>query len=356
MLTYRYRIKDRSAAKHLSELSTACNQVWNWCVAQQKDVQDRYKAGARYRLWSSHFTLARACAGVGAELGIHQQTVQCVCQVFSRARDQNRRAPQFRASFGVRRSLGWIPFQKQSRSVRGNSITYRGKVYRWFGNKRRPLPETAKGGAFVEDAQGRWWVAFQVEVEALPTGSGAVGIDLGLKALATLSDGTTVPAPQHYRQYAERLAIAQRAGNRKRVAAIHTKIANARKDQMHKATTKIARENKLIVVGNVNAASLKKTRFAKSVSDAGWSMFRNALAYKASRHQAHYEEVNEAFTSVTCSACGARSGPKGQKGLRIREWNCSGCGAAHHRDHNAALNILALSIQRPVGESRRVAA
>jgi len=107
----------------------------------------------------------------------------------------------------------------------------------------------------------------------------------------------------------------------------------------------------------VNAAGLAKTRMAKSVLDAGWSMFRNMLHYKASRHGATFLEVDERFTTQTCSTCGAipESRPKGIAGLGIREWVCSSCGASLDRDVNAARNILALgrSVAAPVEGSRR---
>lgn len=95
-------------------------------------------------------------------------------------------------------------------------------------------------------------------------------------------------------------------------------------------------------MGNVNAAGLAKTSMAKSVLDAGWSSFRNQLAYKAIKHGAWFEEVNEAFTTQTCSCCGSLpdTRPRGIAGLGIREWVCSDCGAVHDRDTNAALNIL----------------
>ena len=167
----------------------------------------------------------------------------------------------------------------------------------------------------------------------------------------------TVIVHQHiYRKYEAALASAQRDGNKRRAKAINAKIANARRDQMHKATTKIARENRLIVVGDVNAAQLKQTRIAKSVSDASWTMFRRQLEYKASRHQAIYIEADERFTSVTCSECGSLSGPKGIAGLRIRQWECSDCGTSHDRDVNAAHNILrvGLSAQAHADGSRLV--
>ena len=353
LLTYKYRLKDRSAKKHLREHAKACNQVWNWCAAQQRDTEARYKSGAKPRRWLSAFGLAGQCKGVGRELGIHQQTAQNVCEQFAQARDKLKHAPRFRSSFGTKRALGWIPFQQQSRQIDSNSVIYLGKRYRWFGNKRRPLPETAKSGAFVEDALGRWWVCFHVEVERPPAAAnGEIGIDLGLKTLATLSDGPKIENLRHRATWAQRLAKAQRARNKRRTAAIHAKIANARKDHLHKITTTLARSNAFIAVGNVNAKRLAKTRMAKSVLDAGWSTFRSMLQYKSPG----YVEVDERFTTQVCSCCGSISGssPKGMGALGIREWRCSECGETHDRDVNAARNILrlGLSAQARGDESR----
>jgi putative transposase len=354
ILTFRYRIKDRSAKKTLSRHAIAANQVFNWLVAHQRDIQERYKAGAPKRKWATHFDLAKLCAGVGADLGIHQQTVQEICRQFAQSRNQHG-CPRFRSSFGTKRALGWVPFQAQSRRVDGNSVTYRGKRFRfWEGG--RPLPPNAKGGAFVEDARGRWYVTFHVEVDARTAPvSGAIGIDLGLKALATTSDGEVIGAPRIYRRYEQQLAVAQRAGNKRRAKAIHAKIKNCRQDFLHKATTKLAREHALIAVGDVNSKQLAKTKMAKSVLDAGWSSFRNMLRYKA----AMFVDVDEKFTTQTCSCCGSKDSserPKGIAGLRMREWTCSDCGSVHDRDVNAARNILALGAQGLVEGSRRDAA
>ena len=95
----------------------------------------------------------------------------------------------------------------------------------------------------------------------------------------------------------------------------------------------------MIVVGNVNSSALAKTRMAKSVLDAGWASFKNMLAYKSIANGATFLEVNEAYTTQTCSDCGVIGGPKGRQGLGIREWQCV-CGCIHDRDHNSALNIL----------------
>jgi len=99
------------------------------------------------------------------------------------------------------------------------------------------------------------------------------------------------------------------------------------------------------VVGNVSSSKLTQTNMAKSVNDAGWALFKNLLSYKAIARKVVYCEVSEHLTTQTCSRCGALGGPKGRKGLGIREWVCDECGAIHDRDVNAALNILRLGHQ-----------
>lgn len=354
--TVKYRLKDRSARKFLSHQAYGCNQVWNWCVAQHRDMQDRYAAGAPSGKWLTGFDLIIACKGVGKDLGILQQTVGAVCLQFARSRDQHRRCPRFRASFGLKKAPGWVPFNRQSRRIEGNCLVYAGRRFRLFGTKRRPVPADVTSGYFVEDALGRWFVCFQVEV-GVPVAAvaGEIGIDLGLKSFATLSDGRKIEAPRIYRSLETKLAVAQRAGNRRQAKAIHLKIGNRRRDFHHKLSTSLARDHAFIAVGNVNAEALAKTRMAKSIHDAGWSAFRDMLRYKAAR----FAEVDERFTTQVCSCCGVipDSSPKGMGALGIRTWVCSSCGESHDRDVNAARNILrlGLSAQPRDDESRRAA-
>ncbi|MGH8200758.1 MAG: RNA-guided endonuclease InsQ/TnpB family protein [Steroidobacteraceae bacterium] len=171
-------------------------------------------------------------------------------------------------------------------------------------------------------------------------GTGEIGIDLGLRSLAALSTGEKIEAPRIYRRYERALAIAQRAGRKPRVRAIHAKIANCRKHFLHELSTRLVRENRCIYVGNINSCGLARTSLAKSVLDAGWSQLRSQLHYKAIRHGAEYLEVDERLTTQVCSACGARGGPKGREDLVVRDWICGGCGVWHDRDINSAINIL----------------
>ena len=166
-----------------------------------------------------------------------------------------------------------------------------------------------------------------------------VGIDLGLKEFATLSTGEKIENPRHFRRLEEKLGKAQRARKKRQAANIHARIVNTRRDFLHKLSHRLVQEFDYIAVGNVSASKLAKTSMAKSVLDASWSSFRAQLAYKAIRHGATFEEVNESWSTQTCNACGVIAGPRGRAGLNERSWTC-GCGTTHDRDVNAAKNIL----------------
>jgi putative transposase len=205
-------------------------------------------------------------------------------------------------------------------------------------------------GSFSEDSRGRWYLNVTVKVRK-PEASAStksVGIDLGLKDFLSTSDGVKVEAQRFYRDMQGKLAVAQRANKKQRVKAIHAKIANRRKDALHKLSTRLVAEHGAIFIGDVNASGLAKTRMAKSVLDAGWSAFRTMLQYKCDDAGVWFEEVREAYSTQTCSECGSVSGPKGIAGLGIRGWTCS-CGSVHDRDINAARNLLAAGRGRLAG-------
>lgn len=180
--------------------------------------------------------------------------------------------------------------------------------------------------------------------------TGSVGVDLGLKTCATASDGRKIEG-RFFRALEVKLGVAQRAGKRRRAKSIHAKIANRRKDLLHKFSRDLVKANAAIFVGDVSSAKLVKTKMAKSTLDAGWSMLKTMLEYKCRQAGVVFEEVSEAYTTQTCSCCGAlpHSSPKGRAGLGIREWTCNICGAVHDRDVNAAKNILALGHERLAG-------
>jgi transposase len=233
-----------------------------------------------------------------------------------------------------------VPFQcGRPLKVEGDTVTFLGKKYRLWVS--RPIPADIRSGSFSQDAEGRWYLNLSCGVEDIqPIGSGEVGIDLGLTEFATLSTGEKIRNPRHLCKAAAKLARAQRAGRKSQARKIHRKIAAQRRHFLHVKSTEIVRANSLICVGDVNSATLARTKMAKSVLDAGWSAFRSMLRYKAMRHGARFVETNERYSTQVCSCCGAVGGPRGLKHLRVRHWECLRCNSSHDRDVNAAKNIL----------------
>lgn len=341
VLSYRYRVKDASRIAALTAHARTVNEAWNSLVLSEWVRRGHYAEIGPNLPGGHRFNCARRFVGRSQEIGLHSDTLAEVCRIFTVSRDTHKRCPKARG----RKSLGWIPFLNRAVKIKGDAIRYVGVNYRvWLS---RPFPLKIKTGAFVQDARGRWYACVTAEVSSVKgAGVGAIGIDLGLKDFAALSDGTTLENPRWFRVLENKLAIAQRARQPQRITAIHAKIANRRKHVLHQYSTQLVRQFKTIVVGNVSAASLGKTSMAKSVYDAGWSAFRTMLRYKCQQAQAVFEEADERFSTQTCSACRTRSGPKGIAGLRIRRWRCAQCCVLHNRDTNAAQNILATGGER----------
>jgi IS605 OrfB family transposase len=239
----------------------------------------------------------------------------------------------------AKRSLGWVPFKGGHAKYKSGQIEFAGKKFSlWdsYGLSKFEL----RAGSFSQDARGRWYFNVAVEVLTEPSaGTAAVGLDLGLKDCATSSNGEKLEG-RWYRSNEAALAAAQRANKKRRVKAIHAKIKNQRKDGLHKFSSALVRDNAAIFVGDVSSQKLIKTRMAKSTLDAGWAMFKTMLAYKSHQAGIIFEEVNEAYSTQTCSQCASIEGPRGLNGLGKRQWTCS-CGAFHERDVNAAKVIAA---------------
>ncbi|SCG76937.1 RNA-guided endonuclease InsQ/TnpB family protein [Micromonospora inositola] len=216
----------------------------------------------------------------------------------------------------------------------------------------RPLPAEPSSVTVIKDAAGRYFASFVVQTtdEPLPTVESEVGIDLGLTHFAVLSNGKRVAAPKFLRRAARKLRRLQQdlsrkqrgSANRKKavvmVAKAHARVADTRRDWQHKLSTRIIRDNQAVYVEDLGVVGLGRTRLAKSVHDAGWDSFTAMLEYKAARLGRTFGRIDRFFPSTRmCSQCGRIND---KLPLNTRAWNCP-CGAAHDRDINAAMNVLA---------------
>jgi len=183
----------------------------------------------------------------------------------------------------------------------------------------------------------------------VPEAEQVIGIDLGLRHFAVLSDGRKIASPRFLRRAEKKLRRAQRALSRKQkesrnrdkarvtLARAHARVSDARRDFHHQLSTALIRENQAVAVEDLAVRALARTRLAKSVHDAGWSAFVGMLEYKARLYGRELRRIGRFEpTSRACSACGIVGGPKP---LHVRAWQCPACGACLDRDINAAVNV-----------------
>jgi putative transposase len=254
---------------------------------------------------------------------------------------------------------------KDSATYFSNCFTYRnGQIklakqdqpldIRWS----RPLPEGAQPSQVTvsRDSANRYHISILVESvieEHEPTAS-TVGADAGLTSLYTLSTGEKITNPRHEKRDRQKLARAQqnlsrkqkgsnnRAKARLKVARIHARIADRRRDNLHKLSTRLIRENQVVMIEDLGVRNMVRNHsLARAISDAGWAQFRTMLEYKADWYGRQVVAIDRFYpSSKTCSECGAINDAMS---LEVRTWVCQ-CGATHDRDINAAKNIQAVGL------------
>jgi putative transposase len=267
------------------------------------------------------------------------------------------------------------------------SASYASNAFKWDGKAltlakmnepldihwHRPLPKGSKPSSVTisKDGANRYFVSILVEddIKPLPVVNNMVGLDLGIKSMVALSTGEAVDNPRYFAKDEKRLAKAQRRhakkkkGSRNRdkarlkVANIHARIQDRRRDYQQKLSTRMVSENQVICVESLAVKNMvKNPKLAKAINDVGWGEFVRQLEYKSKWYGRTLIKIDRFYpSSKTCSACKhvVDSLP-----LDIREWGCPECGTVHDRDTNAALNILAegLSVHACGGNVRPVRA
>ena len=221
-------------------------------------------------------------------------------------------------------------------------------------NWSRDLPSSPSSAVISRTPTGKYYISFICEYTPEQTsGTGQIGIDLGLKDFLASSDGSKVSNPKHTKRYARQLRRVQQSLARKKkgssnrtkaklkVALCHEKIANTRNDFLHKLSTKLVNENQVIGLEMLKVANMVRNhKLAKSISDVSWSRFCAMLQYKAIASQHCMLVYMDTWypSSQLCNTCGTQRDVKLK--LSQRDWICTSCGTQHDRDTNAARNIL----------------
>lgn len=221
----------------------------------------------------------------------------------------------------------------------------------------RPLPSDPSTVTVSRDRAGRYFVSMLCECapELLPVSPHMVGIDLGLTHLFTRCDGVKEPNPRHTQRYAARLARLQRrlakkkpgSANRRKakhkVARLHARISDTRRDHLHQVSRRLINENQVICVETLKVKNMvRNRRLAKAIHDAGWGELVRQLGYKANWAGRQLVRIDQWVpSSKRCSGCGHRLE---RLALSVRRWTCPECGADHDRDINAARNIKAVGL------------
>ena len=264
-----------------------------------------------------------------------------------------------------------IGFPRFARKIDRQSAEFTASAFGWDGRtltmakSKEPLdlvwtqifwgdPSTM---TISREPDGSWWVSLRVEIEipAAEGGRDAIGLDLGLTHYATDDLGNEVDAPKPLRKALSKLAREQRRMARKRrggknrekqrrrVARVHARVRNVRRDFQHRLSTRLVAENQVICLETLNVSGMMRNRrLAKAIADAGWSEFVRQVEYKARWRGRKVIRLDRwEASSKTCSCCRYRLK---ELGLKVRVWTCPSCASVHDRDVNAAINIRAAGL------------
>ncbi|MGW9637293.1 RNA-guided endonuclease InsQ/TnpB family protein [Nocardiopsis alba] len=372
---YRFYPTDAQAAE-LSRTFGCVRLVYNKALAARTEAWYRRQERVNYNAtsamltgWKKEDDLAFLSEVSSVPL---QQTLRHLQSAFSNFFAGRARYPRFKSRKKSRAGAEYTPSAFRFRDGR---LTL-AKMSEPLGIVwSRPLPEDVKPSTVTvsRDSAGRWFVSILCEdtIETTPAPNDAVGIDAGLTSLLTLSTGEKVTNPKYERRDRARLAKAQRELSRKaegsanrdkarrKVARVHARITDRRKDFLHKLTTRLVRENQVVVIEDLPVRNMVKNHtLARAISDAAWRQMRTMLEYKCEWYGRELVAVDRFFpSSKLCSACGEL---QERMPLNVREWTCS-CGVTHDRDVNAAINVRAAGLAaaacgagvRPQRESSR---
>ena len=357
---FRFRMEPNAVQREsLARMAGARRYVWNWALAQRKAHYAQTGKGLPAAELSRRLTALKQQPETAWLRDVDSQAMQQVLTDLQRAFvnffEKRARFPRFKS-----RKRDQARFRIPQRVTVADSRVYVPKVGSVRIRQSQPIDGATKSATFKRDVTGNWDVTLVTEFTmpntALPVADPArvVGVDLGLKDFAVLSDGGRVAIPQFFRKAERKLRKAQRTfsqrekGSKRRLRAkrnvslVHRKVANQRKDFVHKFTTGLVNQYDGICIEDLCVKGLARTKLAghaKSVLDAAFGETRRQLEYKTVWNRKHLAVVDRWYpSSKTCHVCGAVNHALT---LADRSWTCSSCGTHHDRDSNASFNIKA---------------
>ncbi len=358
--TLQYRIfPNKKQTKALETTLEECRWLYNHLLEKRRDAWEQ--EGQSLSLYQQQETFSILKAERPSLKGVHSQVLQngavridlAMKAFFRRCKDGEKPVyPRFR---------GEHRYDSFTFPQSGFSITHENRVcLSKIGSVKmvyhRPVRGTIKTLTIHKSSTGKWYASFSCEVEPehLPEKTTPVGIDVGLKTFATLSDGQAIANPRFFRTEEQALAKVQRKHgtlekgtperrkHRKAVARVHERIKWRRQNFTHQHSRKVVNQFGIICVEDLSVNRMLHNHcLAKSIADASWSAFFSQLSSKAEEAGRRLVKVNPAYTSQTCSQCGHRQNMP----LSERVYHCPCCLLSVDRDLNAAHNIKALGLQ-----------
>ena len=365
---YRFELKTTGEQqRNMRRFAGSCRFVFNKALAMQ---QERYKAGEKKLGYASLCKSLTEWKAQSETLWLSETPSQALQQTLKNLERAYKNFFEKRADFPKFKKKGQSDSFRYPQGVKldqGNSRIFLPKLgWLRYRNSRDVLGEVKN--ATVSQSCGKWFVSIQTEREVeqpLPSGE-AVGIDMGIARFATLSDGSYIEPLHSFKKHQQRLAKYQRRMSRKvkfsnnwkkakaRVQRIHSRIANARKDFLHKASSQISQNHAMIVIEDLQVRNMSKSArgdseqpgkmvkqksgLNRAILDQGWGEFRRQLEYKAAWNGGFVVAVPPQYTSQTCPCCGHVSRDNRQTQAKFA---CVECGFEANADHVGAINILA---------------